>query len=281
MLAVLAEDGRGAAKNPARVKQLRTRADSLDGAPKKAASTTSPAADEEACRKDKSADRCLAAGSALQETDAVKAEELFRIGCAANKQTCGLWSFAIDRFRRDDASRGTRVLEQGCQEGSSMACLVLAEVLHLGYRGGARAEARAADVYQKACDTGEAFACRVTASRFRAVKNAAKADELRDKAQKLEEEADRTRRDWAHDGAEQRAQGPHAQELARALAEWRALTEKARARSQARTKRLESAYAGHRLLTVPPFTKEDGDASAAREASVRRLVTSLFTAPTK
>src|SRR6185369_6732222 len=105
-----------------------------------------------------------------------------------------------------DGSRGLRLLEQGCQESSPQACLVLAEVQHLGYRSVPRAEARAAELYQKACDLGDAFSCRVTAARFRGVKQPAKADELRDKAAKMDEEGDR-RGDldrWAREGADQR-----------------------------------------------------------------------------
>jgi hypothetical protein len=281
MLAALTDDGRGTARNPARAKQLHTKADGLDNPPRKPPpSTDVVAADEQACRSQRSAERCSSAGAATQDTDAVKAEELFRIGCTANRQTCGLWTFAIERFRRDDASRGLRLLDQGCQESFPQACLVLAEVQHLGYRSVPRAEARAAELYQKACELGDAFSCRVTAARFRGVKQTAKADEVRDKGSKLDEEADH-RGDsdrWAHDAVDQRTRGPHAQELARALAEWRMLADKARGRAQARAKRLEMAYTGHRLPSVPPFSKEDVDASSAREGSIRRSIPGLFSA---
>jgi hypothetical protein len=215
---------------------------------------------------------------ASQDTDAVKAEELHRIGCAANKATCGLWTFAMDRLRRDDASRGTRVLEQGCVDGSPVACTTLAEVQHLGYRTVPRAEGRAAELYQKGCDLGSAFACRVTASRFRAVKNPQRADELRDLGQKAEE-GDKMHGDaesWAKDAAERRHGGAGAQDLGHVLAEWKALVERAKVRSEARTKKLENAYAGRRAPAVPELTKEETDASAVREAAIHRSVSALF-----
>jgi hypothetical protein len=109
-LANMIDDGRGAPKNPARAKAIRAKLEALDKAAARPSSLGSQS-DEDACRKSKEAARCVAAGSAMQDVDAVKAEELFRIGCGANKATCGLWSFAIDRFRKDDPGRGTRILE--------------------------------------------------------------------------------------------------------------------------------------------------------------------------
>jgi TPR repeat protein len=277
-LAAILEDGRGVGRNPARAKQLRTKADTLDGARRSSPQSNQGPNDEQACRQNHAPDKCLAAATAFQETDAVKAEELHRVGCTANKSSCGLWTFAIDRMRRDDQSRGSRILEQGCEEGSPVACATLAEIQHLGFHTSPRNEARAAEVYQKACDGGDAYSCRVTASRFRAVKNAARADELRDLAQKAED-ADPVHVDgehWAKDASEQRLRGPQAQELARALDDWRALVERAKGRSQARTKKLESVLSGHRAPEVPPFSKEDGDASKARESAIKKSVGSLF-----
>ncbi len=275
-LATFADDGRGVAKNPARAKQLRTKAESLDKPVQRRASATDLVKEEEACRRSRVPEKCEAAGYAIQETDAVRAEELHRIGCSGDDKTaCSLWSFALDRFRRDDASRGLRLLEQGCQDASPTACIVLAELHHLGYRSVPREEARAADLYMKACELGDPLACRVTASRFRAAKDVAKADELRDRAQKYDEEADDR---WANDVAEQRRRGPLQGELDRARDEWRALADRARARAQVRTQRLESAYIGRRAPAPPPFVKEDADASAAREAFIRRTSSFLFPA---
>lgn len=275
-LATYADDGRGIGKNPARAKQLRTKAESLDRpAPRRA---SDPVKDEEACRKSHVPEKCEAAGDALQDTDAVRAEELHRIGCSADKASCTLWRFALDRFRRDDASRGLRLLEQGCQDASASACLVLAELHHLGYRSVQRTETRAAELYQRACDLGDPLGCRVTASRFRAAKNVEKADELRDRALKYDEEAGER---WAHDLAEQRLRDPQQAELDRAREEWRALAERARMRAQARTQRLESAYLGRRAPAPPPFVKEDADASMAREAFIRRTSSFLFPAAPK
>ncbi len=268
-LAALVDDGRGTAKNPARAKQLRSKADELDKPQRKSVEASASA--EEVCRKSRQPESCEAAGSALQDTDAVKAEELFRIACPAQRTSCGLWSFAIDRFRRDDTSRGMRLLEQGCQDGSATACTLLAEVLRVGYRSVPRAEPRASETFQKACELGDAIACRFAASRLRSAKNAAKADELRDRALKLEEQAgDR----WAKDVAEGRTQGPHVEELGRARAEWRAFVERVAPRAQARTQRLE----GRKGPAPSPFAKEDVDASTKREAEIRRLASALASA---
>jgi TPR repeat protein len=278
-LASMADDGRGTGKNPARAKQLRAKADALESGPRPPAPPSPALAnDEQACRDARAVDKCLSAATAYQDTDAVKAEELHRIACSANKTSCRLWAFALERIRHDDASRGTRLLEQGCQEGSATACITLAEVVHLAYRGVTRAEAHAAELYQRACETGEAFGCRVTASRFRGVKNPQHADELRDQGQKAED-ADHVHVDgerWAAAASEQRQRGPQAQELAHAISDWKLLVDLARARSQARAKKLDGAYTGHQTPPVPPLSKGDTDASAAREATIRRNVGSVF-----
>jgi len=283
-LSTMAEDGRGIAKNPAKAKTTKTKGDASDVSAKRSSSDT--AADEEACRRGRSFDRCESAAAAYQETDAAKAEELYRISCSVNKGACGLWGFAVDRLRRDDAARGNRLLQQGCDEGSSRACLVLGELTHLGYRSIARAEVPAATLYQKACELGDPHSCRVIAARYRSAKNTQKADELRDKAAKIEdgEPADR----WAQAQADRRkgqasaaaasaAPPPSAGgDVGKARAEWRALVEKARGRAQARLQHLESSYAGRRTPAAPPFSNEDIDASAQRMASIKRVSDSVF-----
>jgi TPR repeat protein len=288
MLATMVEDGRGIAKNPARAKALRAKADALDVTQRTAASAQStgaaaaagrdPAADEEACRRAHDVERCESAGAAAQDTDVVKAEELFRLGCSStgNKgAACGLYGFAIDRLRRDDPSRAIRLLQQGCQEGAVRSCTILAEVQHLGFRS-PRAEVNAADTYQKACDLGDPFACRTVASRFRAAKNNAKADELRDRGVKMETDPSASLEKWARESAERRARGPHAQELAKARTELAGIAQKARSREAARTRRLESAYAGRNAAGAPPFTKEEIDLAATREAAIKKATTPLF-----
>lgn len=281
-VSTMAEDGRGIAKNAAKAKTYKTKGEAADVSPKRASSGPEIAADEDACRRSRSFDRCEAAAAALQDTDAVKAEELYRMSCAINKGACGLWGFAVDRLRRDDAARGNRILQQGCDEGSGRACLVLGELTHLGYRSIARAEVPAASLYQKACELGDPHSCRVIAARYRSAKNAAKADELRDKAAKIEdgEPADR----WAQALADRRkgaaaagaAQPAAGGDVGKARAEWKALADKARARAQVRMQHLESAYAGRKTPAAPPFTPEDIDASAARTASIKRVADSVF-----
>ncbi len=273
-LAAMIDDGRGTAKNPARAKTVRARIEALDKyTPRPAPPAAQTAADEDACRKSRDAARCASAGAAMQDVDAVKAEELFRIGCMANKATCGLWSFAIDRFRKDDVGRGTRILEQGCQEGSALACLVFADVSRFGYRAVPRADGRVLEIAQRACELGDPNGCRAAASRVRAgigiAKSATRADELREKAFKADEEAEKTRREgyekWLERAAGERAREPFAQELERRQAELRAMVERSRGRAKAGDAPTEKS--------APP---EDADASALREGAIRRMAKALF-----
>lgn len=283
MFAALVEDGRGAGRDPGRAKQLRVKADGWDRPVRAAASPGGAAGDEEVCRKARDAAKCLAAGAATQDFDAVKAEELFRIGCAASKTTCGLWGFAIERFRKDDASRGMRILEQGCDEANALACHALAEVLHLGWRGTQRAEARAGEAYGKACDLGDMIACRAVASRWRGAKDAAKADELKEKALKADEESSKgdSGEKWARDAASMRARGPQAVELAQARTDFRLVAEKAHARAQLREQRVNAKNAGRRVQPLPPLPKDDVDASTARVDAIRRSAAALVAPPAK
>ena len=210
----------------------------------------------------------------MQDVDAVKAEELFRIGCNANKANCGLWTFAIERFRKDDVGRGTRILEQGCQEGSGLACLVFADVSRFGYRAVPRADGRVLEIWQRACDLGEPTGCRGAAARNRAgigiAKSATRADEIREKAFKLDEEAARRHREahdkWIVRAASERARQPYAQELERRQAALHALAETSRQRPGAESPAAKSA---------PPA---DGDAGAQREDAIRRMAKVLFLA---
>ncbi len=211
----------------------------------------------------------------MQDVDAVKAEELFRIGCITNKATCGLWSFAVDRYRKDDVGRGTRILEQGCQEGSALACLVFADVSRFGYRTVARADGRVLELTMRACELGEPAGCRTAASRMRngigVAKSATRADEVREKAFKADEEAERTRREaydkWIERAAGERAREPFAQELARRQADLRAALERSRGRAAREGAPAEKAS--------PP---EEVDASALREGAIRRMAKVLLLA---
>ena len=44
-----------------------------------------------------------------------------------------------------------RLLEQGCQDGAASACIA-PEVNHVGFHGAARNEAKAVEVYERACE---------------------------------------------------------------------------------------------------------------------------------
>jgi TPR repeat protein len=281
VLAVMIDDGRGARRDPARAQKVRARAEMLEKAvPRTTATPAELAQDEAQCRKHQDAGRCLAAGAVLQDTDAVKAEELFRIGCTVDKASCGLWGFAIERFRRDDPSRGQRLLEEGCAQGTSLACLVLADLHHAGFRSIPRNEPRAAELYEKACNLGDPAACRVTASRFRGVKNAAKADELRDRAFALEAEADKAtlamQEKWISDAPKVLAREPFLRELERRRSEWRALAGRSRARWEARMQRLAAVEGGNAAEPLPPAPASDAEASASRGASIKRMSKVLF-----
>jgi TPR repeat protein len=280
VLAVMVEDGRGARRDPARAQRLRTRAEALDKPAPRGASPGDLAQNEAQCRKHRDAGRCLAAGAALQETDAVKAEELLRVGCAADKATCGLWGFAVDRFRRDDPTRGQRILDEGCAQGTALACEVLAELSHAGFRSIPRNEARAAELYEKACTLGDPAGCRVTASRFRGVRNAARADELRDRALALEAEADKAvvalHEKWIKDAPGVLAREGFLRELDRRRGEWGKLAARSRARWEVRMQRLAAIEAGNEAEPLSPAPASDAEGSAARGASIKRMSKALF-----
>lgn len=285
ILAVMADDGRGmpgSRRDPARAQKLRAKAESLEKAvPRPTATPAELAQNEAQCRKHQDAPRCLAAGAVAQDTDAVKAEELFRLGCTIDKATCGLWGFAVERYRRDDPSRATRILEEGCvSQNVGVACVVLADMNHAGYKSLPRNEQRAAELYEKACSLGDAIGCRATASRFRGVKNAAKADELRDKAVALEAEADKAAQPlqdkWLKDAPLAVAREPYQRELERRRAEWRTMAARARSRWEARMARLAEIEKGNTPEPLSAAPPADAEGSAARGASIKRMAKALF-----
>jgi TPR repeat protein len=282
VLAVMVDDGRGARRDGARAAKIRAKAEILEKpAPHAATSAAELAQGEVQCRKGQDASRCLAAGLAAQDTDAVKAEELFRLGCTIDKSTCALWGFAVERFRRDDASRGLRILEEGCTgQSNGLACVVLADLNHAGYKSIPRNEQRAAELYEKACTLGDAFGCRATASRFRGVKNIPKADELRERAASLEAEADKAvlplQEKWIKEAPQIVAREPYQRELERRRIEWRGMASRARARWDVRMQRLAQVDAGGEPAALPPAPPTDAEASATRSAAIKRMAKSLF-----
>ena len=281
LLAVMTEDGRGVRRDARASQRLRARADTLEKpAARPAVAPAIIASDDAQCRKHQDALKCLSAGAALQETDAVKAEELYRLGCTADKTMCGLWGFAIERLRRDDPGRGTRILDEGCASGASLACMVLADLNHSGFKAVTRNETRAAELYDKACTQGEPAGCRVIAARYRGVKDAGKADELRNRAFTLEAEADKPvaalQEAWLKDAAQASAREPYVRELDRKRAEWRAMTARARARWELRMQRLAAVDAGNEPPALPPAPATDPADSAARGGAIKRMAKTLF-----
>ena len=285
LLAVMSEDGRGMPGNRrdlARAQKLRAKADVIEKAlPRPTATPAELAVNEAQCRKHQDAQRCLAAGAVVQDTDAVKAEELFRLGCTIDKATCGLWGFAVERFRRDDPSRAVRILEEGCVgQSNALACVVLADMNHAGYKSIPRNEQRAAELFEKACTLGDAIGCRATASRFRGVKNAAKADELRDKAAAIDAEADKAilplQEKWVKDAPLAVAREPYQRELERRRAEWRTMAARARSRWEARMRRLSEIEAGNSPEPLLPAPPADAEGSAVRGAAIKRMAKVLF-----
>jgi hypothetical protein len=210
----------------------------------------------------------------------VKAEELFRLGCGIDKTTCGLWGFAVDRFRKDDASRGVRILEEGCAQSVALACVVLADLNHAGPRSITRNEPRAAELYDRACTQGEPSGCRATASRFRGAKVVAKADELRDRAWTLEAEVDKPAAElqakWIKEAAGLVARDPYIRELERRRVEWRTLAARAHARWELRMQRLAAVDAGKEPAPLPALPPEDAENSVARDATIKRMTKALF-----
>lgn len=281
LLAVMTEDGRGVRRDPRASQKLRARADALDKASQRPPVAPAQIASEDAqCRKNQDATSCLAAGSAIQDTDAVKAEELFRLGCTIDKTTCGLWGFAIDRYRRDDPGRATRILDEGCAAGASLACMVLADLHHSGFRAIARNESRAAELYDKACTQGEPAGCLATAARFRGVKDVGKADELRARAATLEAEAEKPalalQEAWLKDAAQSTAREPYLRELDRRRAQWRAMTSRARARWELRMQRLAAVDAGNEPTPLPAASPTDAAESGVRTGAIKRMARTLF-----
>jgi TPR repeat protein len=282
ILAVMVDDGRGARRDPARAQKLRAKADTIEKTTPRAASSAADVAQNEAlCRKSQDASRCAAAGAVIQDTDAVKAEELFRLGCTIDKTSCGLWGFAVERFRRDDPSRGLRLLEEGCiTQSNALACVVLADLNHAGYKSIPRNEQRAAELYEKACTLGDFIGCRATASRFRGVKNIPKADELRERAWALEAEADKAilplQDKWIKDAPLIVARDPYQRELERRRADWRALAARARARWEIRMQRLAAVESGKEPEPLAPAPPTDAEGSAVRGASIKRMAKGLF-----
>lgn len=282
LLAVMVDDGRGVRRDPARAAKLRGRQDALEkAAPRSTATLADTAANEAQCRKNRDASRCVAAAAIVQDTDAVKAEELFRIGCGLDKATCGLWGFAVERYRHDDPSRAQRILEEGCvTQNTALACVVLADMSHAGYKSIPRNESRAAELYERACTLGEPIGCRATASRFRGVKNTAKADELRDLAISLEAEADKAtaalQDKWVKGAPLVVAREPFQRELERRRAEWLGLAARARARWEVRMQRLAAVEAGSMPEPLSPAPATDADHSASRGLSIKRMAKALF-----
>jgi len=287
LAAAIIEDTRGGTtkRDAPRAQKLRQRAETLDKSALRASVSPQELQQAEAaCRKAQDASRCLIAASTLQETDAVKAEELYRIGCVADKASCGLWAFAVDRYRKDDPSRASRILEQGCLENTAAACLVLADLHHFGFKAVARNEGRATELYQKACDALDANACRTVAARVRqgtgTPKNPARADELAARGAKLDEDQDKPLRDaaekWAKDAAQMRTRDAYQRELERRRAEWRAFVERAKVRNEARAARQQLADQGQQGNPPPSLIMADGEASKAREAAIRRMAKAMF-----
>jgi TPR repeat protein len=281
LLAVMTEDGRGVRRDARASQRLRARAESLEkAAPRVTSTPVQVASDDAQCRKNQDAAKCLAAGSVVQDTDAVKAEELFRLGCTIDKTNCGLWGFAIERLRRDDPGRGTRILDEGCASGASLACMVLADLHHSGFKAIARNESRAAELYDKSCTQGEPAGCRATAARFRGVKDAGKADELRARAYSLEAEADKgaaaLQEAWLKDAAQSTAREPYVRELERKRAEWRTMTSRARARWELRMQRLAAVDAGNEPAPLPAAPASDPAESTTRGGAIRRMAKTLF-----
>jgi TPR repeat protein len=282
ILAVMVDDGRGARRDPARAQKLRLKADTIEkSVPRPASAPADIAQNEAQCRKSQDAARCAAAGALVQDTDAVKAEELFRLGCTIDKASCGLWGFAVERFRRDDPSRGLRILEEGCiTQSNPLACVVLADLNHAGYKSIPRNEQRAAELYEKACTLGDIIGCRATASRFRGVKNVPKADELRERAWTLEADADKAvaplQDKWVKDAPLVVAREPFQRELERRRVEWRTLAARARARWEIRMQRLATVESGKEPEPLTPAPPADAEGSAVRGAAIKRMAKTLF-----
>ena len=280
LLATMIDDGRGTRRDPARAQKLRARAELLEKPVPHASTPAEVAAAEAQCRKKQDASRCLAAGAALQDTDAVKAEEVFRIGCGADKTTCGLWGFAVDRVKRDDPARGTRILEEGCGQSNGLACVVLADLNHAGYKSIPRNEPRAAELYDKGCTAGEPAGCRAVASRYRGARQLPKADELRDRAFALEAEADKTTPErqakWIKEAPQREARDAYLKELERRRGEWRTLEQRSRNRWELRMARLAAVDTGNEPTALPPAPATDAEASAARDAAIKRMAKTLF-----
>jgi hypothetical protein len=148
-------------------------------------------------------------------------------------------------------------------------------VNRFGYRAAPRADGRVLELWNKACELGDPNGCRGAASRNRAgngvAKSATRADELREKAFKADEETGKKEREayekWLERAAGEKAREPYAQELDRRKDELRALVERTRGKAKA-----SGASASEK--SAPP--SDDGEASSLREAAIKRMAKALF-----
>ena len=154
-----------------------------------------------------------------------------------------------------------------------MACLVFADVSRFGYRGVAKSDGRVLELWNKACELGEAAGCRGAASRIRnglggVAKSPPRADELREKAFKADEEAEKARRadydKWIERAGAERLREPYARELDRRRTELATMVDKTRAR----TKDSSTEKAAPQ--------QEEVDASQLRQAAIVRMAKALF-----
>lgn len=281
LLALLTEDGRGVRRDARAAAKLHARAESLDKSPARPPMSPADVGSSEAqCRKNRNPKSCATTAAAIQDTDAVRAEELFRLGCTFDKDSCGLWGFAIDRFRLGDPTRAQRILEDGCTAGVALACMVFGDLYHSGFHAIGRNETRAAEFYDRACTAGEPHGCRAVAARYRGVKDAGQANEFRQKAKALDAESDKIagamQNAWLKEAAQKKARELYMRELARQQATWSVMASQARARWDLRAQRLMAIDAGKEPAALPDTPPAEVEESGARLGAIQRMSKTLF-----
>ena len=96
----------------------------------------------------------------------------------------------------------------------------------------------------------------------------------------LEAEADKGSAElqakWIKEAPLLQTRDAYLRELDRRRADWRTLAQRSRARWELRMQRVAAIDAGSQPAPLPPAPATDAEASAARDAAIKRMAKSLF-----
>jgi TPR repeat protein len=141
---------------------------------------------EKQCQAGKAA-LCALAARPYEKTDPERAFGLAMIGCKSNPLYCPV-GMAEEFARRGDAARGAAILQDACDRGALLGCLMLGGWLQRGERVPRDLE-RATKLYTESCDQDLPFACESLAELYEdglgVPADPARAAELHRKAKQL------------------------------------------------------------------------------------------------